>query len=647
MKIIRIRIQAFRRDHRLNEGDSLADKLGDRAPQYYASPFYKLDLHAAGSSDWASLADELERVHHAGVIHLVAFQEGGHDENYPDFLPPDPRWGSYDQFKQFINRAQEAGHLVVPYTNFSWWGKQAETVNTLPGDLTLQDIVVKRENGQMLQENYGPHSGYVVNPHHPFVQERIAEEHRKFVDEAGVDGIFEDQWGIRDTPFMFNEEVPEHADPSNAYIEAMKNYFSTIEHPHYVEDGFDILIPDAVGFMGSTLLWDQLGYRGATSSFTQYYPMMGMFARDQVMQFQHDLAPETMTHSREMLRWNLAMGYHLSVDLAQGITNPWIDVAGVFQREVLSKYTDQLVESFERFDQMKSVTRFETFEVTANWNDDEPLVLDEQFTLAAAGIQVVADDAHVRAGVYTRYNGYDLDFNDHYIVEVREKDEIRVYQPLGTDTTVAIEKGGFGPHLRAFAHRYGGTEIAELPIREEGGFVFFDYIRNIEGETTGYVRLVPSAEASRVTDVPFEKQAPQWDLAFGQPIRSSTQTADEFAAEKANDGDPFTYWESINRQFPQTLTVDLGDIQIFSRIVLTLPPLDTWGAREQEIEILISENDKDYTTLLSAQNYTFDPKLDNAVEIPFPPAEARYVQLKITGNTEWPAAQISGFQVYR
>lgn len=62
--------------------------------------------------------------------------------------------------------------------------------------------------------------------------------------------------------------------------------------------------------------------------YTEYYPLAGMLFRDKVLLYQHDLAAETMTDNKDMLRWNAAMGYNLSGDLYTGVNNPWLAVIG-------------------------------------------------------------------------------------------------------------------------------------------------------------------------------------------------------------------------------------------------------------------------------------------------------------------------------
>ncbi|RXZ79024.1 discoidin domain-containing protein [Paenibacillaceae bacterium] len=638
-------IEDYRNANRLEQYRSLSDKLGDDREQYYAAPFYKLDISAIGRESWSSLTSAwIDSLPQTGVIHLVGFQRGGHDENYPNFIPPDPKWGGEEQFRHFVDYAKSKGNLVIPYTNFSWWGNHSPTLEQLPGGVTLQDIVVKQEDGSMLDEQYGSHSGYVVNPNHPFVRERISQEHQKLL-EAGFNGIFEDQWGIRNTPFVFNKELPERADYSNAYIEGMRDYIGNIQHSLYIEDGFDILADDTTGFMGSTLLWNKLGYRPKTAIYSQYYPMIGMLVRDKVMLFQHDLAAETMTSSKEMLRWNMAMGYNLSADLVQGAANPWVNVAGVYQKQLLANYADQRVKDFSWVDDRQSSTVMGDVEVTANWDDQEVLALPDGFVIAGGGVQAVSGDGKLRGGIYTSYNGRELEHGEHYLIEIRDADQIRIYQPMGADTTLAVRKGEKWKHAVAAAYRHDGTLLAELPVEEQDDLILVDYIADMAFEQTGYLVIERSDTRSAVKEVPFAKQVPVHNVALNQDVSTSSETSGEFPGKLAVDGDPYTYWESEAKKFPQFITVDLGQETKIRQAALQLPPIDAWDKREQEIEVLTSTDGSSFKTLLPPTNYTFDPKLENRVEIPLPETNARYVKLVITNNTGWPAAQLSEFEV--
>ncbi len=80
-------IGAYRAENGLEGFPSLQQKLGARYAQVVQSPLYKADTAQLGIpfTQYASL---LSRLPSPGILHPVAFQPGGHDESYPDFLPP-------------------------------------------------------------------------------------------------------------------------------------------------------------------------------------------------------------------------------------------------------------------------------------------------------------------------------------------------------------------------------------------------------------------------------------------------------------------------------------------------------------------------------------------------------------------------------
>lgn len=640
-------IASYRMLNAIDKYRTLDDKLGEAADAYFQLPLYKTDISAIKEASWSNLTSNIiDKMNYAGMIHLVGFQTGGHDENYPDFIPPDPKWGQAATFEQFVKRAKDKGNRIVPYTNMSWWGKSSPTLANLPAGTTLESLVVQKENKTIASESYGMHEGYVVNPGDPFFLKRTGEEHGKLINVAGFDGVFEDQWGIRNSPYVYNDAKPAGTDPSTAYFAGVRQYFDALKHNIYIEDGTDVLADDSIGFMGATYLWDLLGYRKNTAIYTDYYPLAGMLFRDKVMQYQHNLAGETMTDDQDMLRWNVAMGYNLSADFYNGVSSPWVDATGVFQKFVLSRYADSLVQGFEQVAPAVTRTDFGAHQVTANWDTKEPYALDAETSLSAGGFDIVAEDGAVRAGNYSRYNGLDLDRGDHDLVELRGEVSIRVYQPIGSDTTLKIKKGKGWPFASATAYEADGTKIADLQAKGEGEYAIFDYIGVIKDRKVAYVELKRSEVETKVTET-FEKAKLEVNIAVGAKALATSVTADAFDPKLTVDGDPFTYWESTAKKFPQSLTVDLGAEKQVGKVMLALPPQDAWEARDQVIEVLGSADGNTYTTLQAAKPYTFDPKQQNKVDIPLAQAvKQRFIRVTITSNTAWPAAQISEFEVY-
>ncbi|TLP55699.1 discoidin domain-containing protein [Microbispora triticiradicis] len=150
----------------------------------------------------------------------------------------------------------------------------------------------------------------------------------------------------------------------------------------------------------------------------------------------------------------------------------------------------------------------------------------------------------------------------------------------------------------------------------------------------------PSASPSQSPSPP-----PTGNLARGKTVTATSNTQ-TYVPANAVDGDANTYWESVNNAFPQTLTVDLGASVTVGRVVLKLPPSAAWGSRTQTLAILGSTDGTNYTTIAGPAGHTFDPVTGNTVTVAVPAAARRYLRLSVTGNTGWPAAQISEFEAY-
>ncbi|WP_051367976.1 choice-of-anchor D domain-containing protein [Hamadaea tsunoensis] len=135
------------------------------------------------------------------------------------------------------------------------------------------------------------------------------------------------------------------------------------------------------------------------------------------------------------------------------------------------------------------------------------------------------------------------------------------------------------------------------------------------------------------------------NVAAGRPATASSVTQ-TYGAANVTDADANTYWESANNAFPQWIQVDLGSAQAVGKVLLKLPPPTAWAARTQTLAIQGSTDGNTFSTIVNSSGYVFDPAAGNQVTVSFPATTARYVRLNITGNTGWPAGQLSDFEVF-
>ncbi|MCX2947265.1 discoidin domain-containing protein [Lentzea sp. NEAU-D7] len=129
-----------------------------------------------------------------------------------------------------------------------------------------------------------------------------------------------------------------------------------------------------------------------------------------------------------------------------------------------------------------------------------------------------------------------------------------------------------------------------------------------------------------------------------QATYSASSTNQNYGPGNAGDGNQGTYWESANNAFPQWIQADLGAAVKADRVVLKLPT-GGWGARTQTLAVQGGTDGQNFTDLVASRGYEFTPSANNTVTIDFTAATTRYVRLRITANTGWPAAQLSEFEV--
>lgn len=491
-------IDCYRRENGIDDFPSLAAKLGAEKERYFAAPMYKLDCERLNMPFERIKTEVIEKIPVPGLLHPVAFQPAGFDRHYPDFIPPRAEWGGTEGFADLVAYARQRGHLVMPYTNFSWWNPDSPTLRNLPAGIELAEIAVNLRSGGPVTESYNESSGYVMNLHHEFVADRIAAEHEKLLALAGVDAIFEDQFGARTAPYDYGAAGLAAYGAAASYFEGVLAHARRMAGSRLMtECGIDVLAKYEIGFMGTNYLWDLAGYRAATAPYTDYYPLAGMLFRDKVLLYQHNLAGETWTDDKAMFRWNLAFGYNFSTGLAW-MEHPWLPLVGIFQEQVLSRYADRLVTGFEALPGGATRTSFGPYRVHANWDDRNSFACGTHIVVPG-GAMVRADDGSVTGGVFSCYNGSVLSDGDHYLIEIRDKDRIRVYQPLGNDTALCIEKRTGWRGVAVTAHAYDGRPLGEVPATISGSRVTFHYAGTLQGEKVCYYELTPSRKPNPPT----------------------------------------------------------------------------------------------------------------------------------------------------
>lgn len=135
-------------------------------------------------------------------------------------------------------------------------------------------------------------------------------------------------------------------------------------------------------------------------------------------------------------------------------------------------------------------------------------------------------------------------------------------------------------------------------------------------------------------------------LTTGKSVESS-EYEDVYKVGNMLDGSTLTYFESKKGLFPAYLTVNMGEISTVKYINIHLPPLLTWGARTQDIEIQGSFDGITFFNVVEKTKYTFDSANGNMVSIVLDDAtQMKFIKLVYTANSSGYGAQISELFVY-
>ncbi|MFI7024066.1 discoidin domain-containing protein [Micromonospora sp. NPDC049900] len=223
-----------------------------------------------------------------------------------------------------------------------------------------------------------------------------------------------------------------------------------------------------------------------------------------------------------------------------------------------------------------------------------------------------------------------------------------------------VRLGAQGLYVSMFDEYNEGNQIAKTTetrastpagagiraLDEDGTFCSADYYLRITADggrmLKGHLALTPVRPTPPVVG---DGPPPGTDLARGRPTTASSSLP-AYPSPATVDGDPNSYWESANHAFPQWVQVDLGTVGTAGRVVLRVPPSPAWQTRTQTLAVQGSTDGTTWTTLVAEAGRVFDPATGNQVTLTVAASPTRYVRVRFTGNTGWPAGQLSQFEVY-
>lgn len=286
-------------------------------------------------------------------VHFADYLKGGFDKEYPDHLPPKADFGSPQEFRTLFDRAHALGHLVMPYTNPTWWcdGPMGPTFEQ-HGDAPL----LKTLDGKLSHEQYSKNHGFTICHWHPAIRAANLKTVEQFRQEYPVDILFQDQCGARRWHYDTNPASP----TPYAYIEGLLSMIDEDSQtvPLSTESGWDRVVNAEAQLCGMTWSivptehgpsWRRLMKETYDPATWEIFPVAQYIAHDKTAMLHHDLGQ--FVTNREVLSWTLGLGFSLSYRLsASGLkhdsTYHWLRWLDRLQKSVCARYIGQPVERF-------------------------------------------------------------------------------------------------------------------------------------------------------------------------------------------------------------------------------------------------------------------------------------------------------------
>jgi hypothetical protein len=295
----------------------------------------------------------LDQLPAPALIHFTRYLKGGFDKEYPDHLPPNSIFGTPAEFRSFLSRSRELGHLVMPYTNPTWWCDHPRGPTFLrEGEAPL----LRRLDGSLSYELYGVNDGYTVCHWHPAVQAANRLTVRQFTEDYPIDVLLQDQCGARGWQYDTNPASP----TPFAYSEGMVSMVAedSGKKPLSTENGWDRIVNYESQLCGVT--WAIVPTKNAPTWRTflkerfppqtwDIFPLAQYIAHDKAALVHHDLGQ--FVTDDEVLAWTLGLGYSMSCrisasSLDRASSRQWLLWLDRLQKSLCARFVGEPVRAF-------------------------------------------------------------------------------------------------------------------------------------------------------------------------------------------------------------------------------------------------------------------------------------------------------------
>lgn len=483
-------LKAYREENHLDALPSLQTKINNtyekmiQSPSFY-TPFGEVLQQYSGN------AAILAQLPNPSIIILNKYCRGrtGIAADFPDYVPPEPAFGTLQEFQAMISDIKNQNKLVMSYSSPALWNENSPTIQNLTGAPGLNDIVQMNIEGQAERKQIDyelNEMGYFVSPYHPFVQQRLNQLIADLKGTLGFDIIYEDMYNYRDEIFDFNPSVPNPALYREGWLEHTRTHADSFL---IIDGGYDRMTESAIGFMGTVLSPEWNGHLGEGN--WESYPTAPILYHDKVLPYQHW---DEFTKNKETLAWNLAFGCMLNFHLNHwsgntGFDSPWINVVADFQNRVVSRIAGKKMTEYTDVSANITRSKFEDITVIRNWNNGTSYGFNGH-TISSQGALVTSENGNLTAGIFREYNGEELSAGDHFLIVEMQNNAYYIRHPLGNDTPVTINRPSTwtdSSEIQGYVDWTSGYD--EIPLTTNEDFIQLNLSQSHNGNNVSHYKI--------------------------------------------------------------------------------------------------------------------------------------------------------------
>ncbi|OVE80566.1 hypothetical protein BVY01_00005, partial [bacterium I07] len=486
-------LAAYRMDNGIDQFPSVKSKLGPEFEKIAKSPLFNqtFGVNFPGTfKEFVSYAN----LHFNPAIMFIHGYLTWPDESHPPYLPPDPQWGTTQDFQYMISEMQKQGKVVVPFTIPSLWIK-SPWLNEAP---SAQDIAAINITGNPFPEQPWDNLGALyVCPYSDFVQQKLDQIYSDIFNVLGCDMVYEDI-GLISHRWDFNENSPSPMHSAQGWLEHFRKYSDKI----VVTEGIcDVVAEYVLGFLAISWRGDQnfpdagekdWDYETGTGTM-RTYPIGPVLLHDKIIPFS---AWGFDTNSKDILTYCLLFGCSLKSNFLDHeprvLSSPWLDEVRDFQRHVVARLVGKQMTDYQEISSAVAQSTYEDMTVIKNHHPKNAYDVGT-YTISPQGALVKSSSGDLTAGIFYEYNNRQLSQGDHYIIEVRNDNEIIIYYPQGNNTELAVELlPGWSANdpIRVTAYSESDLIIESRFASVEDNFVTFNCRSSIMGIEIGYYRII-------------------------------------------------------------------------------------------------------------------------------------------------------------